>query len=109
MADGKVVQVYAFYLGTFVIEVDHGSFIVRYGEVKPTGLKVKANQDVKRGQLLGEVGKLKGLNFSMLHLEMYSSNKSPRLEGLTLKGKPPYQRRSDLMDPTASIDKAVME
>ena len=109
MADGKVVQVYAFYLGTWVIEVDHGDFIARYGEVKPTGLKVKGNQEVKRGQLLGQVGKLQGLKSSMLHLEMYSSNKSPKVEGLTLRGKPPYQRRSDLMDPTASIDKAVME
>lgn len=77
--------------------------------MKPTGLKVKGNQEVKRGQLLGQVGKLQGLKSSMLHLEMYSSNKSPKDEGLTLRGKPPYQRRSDLMDPTASIDKAVME
>jgi murein DD-endopeptidase MepM/ murein hydrolase activator NlpD len=33
MADGKVIQVYPFYCETYAIEVDHGNFIARYGEV----------------------------------------------------------------------------
>jgi murein DD-endopeptidase MepM/ murein hydrolase activator NlpD len=78
MADGKVLQVYQFYLGTWVIEVDHGSFIARYGEVKQTNIRVKVNEEVTRGQVLGQVGKLQGLKASMLHLEMYSSTKSPK-------------------------------
>lgn len=109
MADGKVLRIYQFYLGTYVIEIDHGTFIARYGEVKRTNILVHPEQQVKRGQFLGQVGKLKGLDFSMLHLEMFSSTKNPTVEDLTLRGVKPYQRRSDLMDPTASIDKAVME
>jgi LysM repeat protein len=111
MAAGKVIQVYPFYLGTWVIEVDHGTFIARYGEVSKSNIMVKATHEVKRGQTLGHVGQLQGLNFTMLHLEMYGTNESPLVagKGLTDRGKLPYQRRSDLIDPTNSINKAVME
>jgi murein DD-endopeptidase MepM/ murein hydrolase activator NlpD len=34
VADGTVLAAYPFYLGTWAVEVDHGDFIVRYGEVQ---------------------------------------------------------------------------
>ncbi|RFP08417.1 MULTISPECIES: M23 family metallopeptidase [unclassified Duganella] len=111
MADGVVLQVYAFYEGTWVIEVDHGTFIARYGEVSKKGIAVKALDDVKRGQNLGTVGKLNNLDISMLHLELYGTNADPTEKGkaLTQKTRQPFQRRDDLINPTASIDLAVLE
>lgn len=109
MADGKVIQVYLFYAGTWVIEVDHGTFIARYGEVSKASILVKAKEEVKRGQKLAGVGKLSGISFSMLHLEMYATTESPTKKGLTQKGGNVYQRRDDLINPTQSIDIAVME
>jgi murein DD-endopeptidase MepM/ murein hydrolase activator NlpD len=111
MADGVVLQVYEFYAKTFVIEIDHGTFIARYGEVSPKGILVDARDKVTRGRPLAKVGQLAGLDMSMLHLEMYGSTDSPlaKGKGLTQKGIPPFQRRDDLINPTQSIDQAVME
>lgn len=116
MADGIIIQCYGFYCETDAIEVDHGDFIVRYGEISPRedeDRKQLAGKSVKRGEKLGEVGVLvmnkKPYKYSMLHLEMYNSNKSPKLKGsgLTNKKSAPYQRRDDLIDPTATLDKCV--
>lgn len=109
MADGKVIRVYDFYCETFAIEIDHGSFIARYGELDsdPENLLVSDGQKVSRGQKIGLVGKLIGIKVpsNMLHLEMYSSTSHSQL---TVKSNKPYQRRSDLFDPTPSIDLAVI-
>jgi len=60
MADGVVIGVYDFYCRTSVIEVDHGTFIARYGEVDPDTRKifVEGGQKVKRGDALGRIGHL---------------------------------------------------
>jgi murein DD-endopeptidase MepM/ murein hydrolase activator NlpD len=113
MADGTVIQAYFFYCGTYAVEVDHGSFIARYGEVD-SKILVKKGEKIKRGGAIGYVGKLIGIKVpsNMLHLEMYSSTESP-LKGvktaLTQKTISPYLRRADIFDPTASIDVATME
>jgi murein DD-endopeptidase MepM/ murein hydrolase activator NlpD len=111
MADGIVVQVSTFYLGTWAVVVDHGTFTARYGEVQPNTILVKNKQPIKRGQVLAHVGKLSGLNYSMLHLEMYATTESPNVAGqfLSQKERPGFQRREDLINPTDSIDNAVME
>jgi murein DD-endopeptidase MepM/ murein hydrolase activator NlpD len=104
VADGTVIGAYPFYLGSWAIEVDHGSFVVRYGEVKPKVAKgIKAGASVTARQLLGEVGLLKGLKMSMLHFEMYAGTEKG---ALTVKGNPPFQRRKDLIDPTPFLDAA---
>jgi murein DD-endopeptidase MepM/ murein hydrolase activator NlpD len=116
MADGVIIQCYDFYCNTDAIEVDHGDFIVRYGELEPRedeDRKLLAGKPVKRGEKLGEVGVLimnkKPYKYSMLHLEMYGSNRSPKLKGngLTNKESNPYQRRDDLVDPTDTLDKSI--
>lgn len=107
VADGTVIAAYPFYLGSWAIEVDHGTFVVRYGEVKPkVAAGIKAGAKVTARQLLGEVGLLKGLKMSMIHFEMFSGAAKG---SLTVKGNPPYQRRSDLMDPTPFLDAADMQ
>lgn len=110
MADGKVIAVYPFYCETYAIEVNHGSFIARYGEIDKhkANIFVARGSTVKRGEKLGVVGKLVGITVpsNMLHLEMYETTAAG---ALTVKENPPYQRRKDLIDPTLSIDKAVFE
>ncbi len=117
MADGVVIQVYPFYCETSAIEVDHGDFIARYGEVdsKNANIFVKKKQKIKRGDPLGKVGKLVGISVpsNMLHLEMYASGEDPTKPGgkarLTQSENSPYQRRTDVFDPAPSMDIAVME
>jgi murein DD-endopeptidase MepM/ murein hydrolase activator NlpD len=110
MAAGKVLRVYYFYCETYAIEINHGSFIARYGEVdkRRSNIFVRPGDEVERGEPIGLVGQLQGIKVpsNMLHLEMYASSEdSP----LTIKGNRPYERRKDLIDPTHSIDVALME
>ena len=92
------------------MEVDHGAFIARYGEIdkQKANIFVALGSTVSRGEKLGIVGKLVGIKVpsNMLHLEMYETTSAG---ALTVRGNPPYQRRKDLFDPTPSIDKAVFE
>ncbi|MBW2523346.1 MAG: M23 family metallopeptidase [Deltaproteobacteria bacterium] len=96
--DGTVIQgPYYFYEGTYALEVKHKSFVVRYGEIeKKVAAGIEAGAKLEKGQRIGDVGKLK-----MLHFEMYSGAKTG---ALTVRGNKPYQRRSDLINPTAYLD-----
>jgi murein DD-endopeptidase MepM/ murein hydrolase activator NlpD len=101
VVDGVVMHFGGFYLGTYALTIDHGDFIVRYGEVKknlPPGLSVGAR--VRKGQKIAFVGKLNGLSISMLHFEMYSGTGTGPL---TVRTKPPFMRRADLLDPTRRL------
>ncbi len=101
VADGRVIAFSPFYLGSWAITVDHGSFTVRYGETR-TKLApgVKVGGTVKKGQKIGEVSALKGLSISMIHFEMYSGS----LSGPLTTSKAPFKRRGDLMDPTEILE-----
>jgi murein DD-endopeptidase MepM/ murein hydrolase activator NlpD len=90
MADGRIVSFYYFYEGTYALFVDHGDYVVNYGEVDPSSLsrlkldaeltntyerrKIiptdKIGSTVKAGDQIAFVGKLNS-GSSMLHLEMY--------------------------------------
>lgn len=104
MADGTVTKgPYAFYLGTQALEVKHKDFIARYGEIQKVADGIKEGSVVKRGQVIAYVGELRGLNMSMLHLELYKGTQSG---SLTDRRNKPYQRRRDLMDPTDILEEA---
>ncbi|MCC6556016.1 MAG: peptidoglycan-binding protein [Polyangiaceae bacterium] len=100
---------YYFYAGTFALEVHHGHFIARYGEIQKD-TPVRKGDKVKAGQRIARVGHLVNINVKsdMLHLELYKGSGSG---SLTVKGSAsakradgvPYQRRSDLMDPTPHL------
>jgi murein DD-endopeptidase MepM/ murein hydrolase activator NlpD len=108
MKDGKVIQHYSFYLGTRALEIDHGDMVVRYGEISHVAPGIIAGADVKRGQIIAYVGELvfkSGNKMSMLHLEAY---KGTMAGPLTVRTAKPYQRRTDLFDPTKLLDGAVM-
>ena len=101
VADGHVIRGHAFfYQGTYALEVKHsGGFVVRYGEI---GSKkaVSQGQRVKAGQTVGYMGKTTCCQ-PMLHFELYSGAKTGPLS----VGGNKYQRRSDLMNPTAYLQK----
>lgn len=101
---GVVLNRYEFYLGTFALEVRHPKFIARYGEIQQRlAPGIDVGTKVARGQTIAYVGKLIGLNMSMLHLELYSgAAKGPLTTQLG-----PYKRRGDLIDPTPILDGAT--
>jgi peptidoglycan hydrolase-like protein with peptidoglycan-binding domain len=103
IAKGRVIQgPYYFYNSTYALEIDHGSFIARYGEIQSKAL-VHAGDRVRAGQKIARVGHLTGITVpsDMLHLELYKGTASGPLTVST----PPYQRRSDLIDPTPLLAK----
>lgn len=109
IAAGKVtLGPYAFYDGTFALEVDHGTFLARYGEIQQKAM-VKAGDHVEAGQPIAKVGKLLSMKNSMLHLELYDKSASGPLTvrnnstKRTSKGVP-FMRRADLIDPTQRLN-----
>jgi murein DD-endopeptidase MepM/ murein hydrolase activator NlpD len=112
VADGKVIAgPYSFYAQTYSIEVDHGSFIVRYGEVQ-SATNVSVGMSVTKGQKIAKVGHLVGISVpsDMLHLEMYSKSASGSLTVTNAANSKkrndgiPFFRRSDLIDPTSYLN-----
>ena len=108
--DGKItLGPYEFAGQTFAMEVDHGDFMVRYTEIQdafPAGIKVGAT--IQQGQVIAYVGAFHAKNGKikhMLHFEMYSKKATG---GLTRRDNPPYQRRSDLVNPTEFLDNAEL-
>jgi hypothetical protein len=101
VGDGTVTDFHEFYDGTYALVIDHGSFVVRYGEIQgrlPQGIRIGSR--VVRGQHVASVGLLVSLRMSMLHFERYSgSGRGP----LTVRSNWPYQRRSDLVNPTSDL------
>jgi murein DD-endopeptidase MepM/ murein hydrolase activator NlpD len=111
VSDGKITYYGDFYGQTYEIEIDHGDYIIRYGEVQPprknpykddpppenncNGLVsgIMVGSMVKQGQHIGYVGQLRLYNKktkkiepyyqSMLHLEMYKGNAKGSLSNYT--------------------------
>ncbi len=112
VADGKVtLGPYFFYNGTYALEVDHGSFIARYGEVQQATL-VKKGDKVKAGQKIARVGHLVGITVpsDMLHFELFGKKAEGPLTVPVGQSKKradgvPFLRRKDLLDPTPFLDK----
>lgn len=109
ITDGRVtLGPYPFYQGTYALEVDHGAFLARYGEIQLSTLVHQGDQ-VTAGQAIAKVGNLTGIVNSMLHLELYDkSAQGP----LTVRGAQSaktangvrFMRRRDLIDPTAKLN-----
>jgi murein DD-endopeptidase MepM/ murein hydrolase activator NlpD len=111
VGDGVVTRgPYPFYCETFALEIDHGSFLARYGEIQS---KTEACQGdrVQAGQRIARVGHLIGIKVpsDMLHFELYDKTLSGPLtvvdpsESAMRKGVS-FMRRKDLMDPTMKLN-----
>ncbi len=99
--NGKVTYgPYLFYRGTYAIEfkLDSGK-VVRYCEIEKVASGIAVGSTVTEGSLIAYVGKM--YVDSMLHFELYEGTGSGPL---TVRSNPPYQRRSDLIDPTSYLD-----
>ncbi|HET9227812.1 MAG TPA: M23 family metallopeptidase [Thermoanaerobaculia bacterium] len=111
IADGVVLRdPYHFYDVVFALDVDHGDFIARYGEIR-TNCPLKAGDRVKAGNRIAQVGKMKTVDQSMLHLELYDKSATgPLTEQSTTRSKKrksdgvPFFRRMDLIDPTPLLN-----
>lgn len=107
IARGTVVRApYLFYCGTDAVEIRHEFGIVRYCEIAPDCM-LKTGDVVEEGQVIAHVGRLKGITLQsdMLHLELYSGSGTGHL---TDPYRPPYQRRSDLQNPTSLLDSLAL-
>jgi len=100
---------YEFYEGTDALEIDHGTFVARYGEIQKGSAMVHKGDQVTPGQPIAKVGKLDSIKDSMLHLELYDKSAQGALTQKigptkkTAKGVP-FRRRVDLVDPTAKLN-----
>ena len=111
MADGVVTRgPYAFYRGTFALEIDHGSFLARYGEIQAK-TEVTAGAIVRAGQRIARVGHLVGIQVpsDMLHFELYDKSLSGPLtvaieSASAVRIGVPFMRRKDLIDPTLKLN-----
>jgi murein DD-endopeptidase MepM/ murein hydrolase activator NlpD len=112
VADGTVLRVAPFYLGTWAIEVDHGAFIARYCEVSPN-VRVKVGEHVQREQHIGDVGHMVGITLpsDMLHFEVYNktatgslTQTSPARSARHTNGLL-FKRRKDLKNPTPYLNR----
>jgi murein DD-endopeptidase MepM/ murein hydrolase activator NlpD len=112
IADGTVIRgPYPFYCETFALEVDHGDFLARYGEIQ-VNTTVKQGDKVHAGQQIARVGHLVGIQVpsDMLHFELYDKSASgpltvpdPARSKKRADGTP-FMRRKDLLDPTAKLN-----
>ena len=115
IADGEVIQTGPFYYKTNHITIQYdtvefGSFIIRYGEVDPSRVKVKVGDKVRKGQVIGYAGFMidngkhpeiiKNEIVTMLHFE-YFTNGANTKDAFTVKNDPnnKFKRRKDLADP----------
>jgi murein DD-endopeptidase MepM/ murein hydrolase activator NlpD len=112
IGDGIVTRgPYPFYCGTFALEVDHGDFLARYGEIQAI-TAVKEGDRVQAGQQIARVGHLVDIQVpsDMLHLELYDKSASGPLtitDAARSKKRSdgiPFMRRKDLIDPTPRLN-----
>jgi len=109
--DGVVIRdPYPFYAQTDALEIDHGDFVIRYGEIKPD-CALRKGEEVKAGQVIARVGLLVGIQVpsAMLHIEMYDGSASgpltaPESASARRADGVPYLRRADLIDPTPFLN-----
>ena len=109
IASGTVTRgPYPFYDGTYALEIDHGAFLARYGEIQGNAF-VQQGDQVNAGQPIAKVGKLGSITQSMLHLELYDKSAQGALtvkNGQTKRTNDgiPFMRRRDLIDPTEKLN-----
>ena len=109
IASGTVTRgPYPFYDGTYALEIDHGTFLARYGEIQGNALVQKGDQ-VTAGQPIARVGKLGSITQSMLHFELYDKSAQGALTVTNSQTKTnangiPFMRRRDLIDPTDKLN-----
>ena len=102
----ETVKMSAGWGGAGAITIDHGDFIIRYGEVK--NIK-KTSGNVVQGEHIADVDNTTFYpKQAMLHLEMYDKTATGPLTQTSSKKKVngrPIMRREDSIDPTPFLEK----
>jgi murein DD-endopeptidase MepM/ murein hydrolase activator NlpD len=100
VANGKVDRVHLYFKNnTHAVDVRHDAgFWVRYGEIEPLRGLCKKGAELSKEEPLGRVG-LQGKH-TQLHFEIYSGAMTGPL---TVEGAPGFERRADLLNPTAYL------
>lgn len=102
IADGVIVSHYGtFYKGTYATFVDHGDFVINYGENSgqlAPGLKI--GSEVRTGQIIGYVGR-SWSGSQMLHLEMYTPGTTVNQQWWGTN------RPANLLDPTDFVNRLL--
>lgn len=103
--DGVLVQEEKFfYHNTWYVTYQHGSYLVRYGEIlHKSSTKKKVGDTCKRGEKICKVGQLSGGDH-MLHLELYTNGKDHTGLKRPYSKKNRYCRRTDVTDPSPHLD-----
>jgi murein DD-endopeptidase MepM/ murein hydrolase activator NlpD len=85
------------------IQIRHPEFLARYCEIKGLAPGIRNGVEVRKGQLIAFVGRMRAS--SMLHFELYQGLLTGKLTVRNGKGpKRRFQRRDDLLDPTPYLD-----
>lgn len=114
-----IVESGNFYLGTQAIAIFHeGIGVIRYGEILEIPEKfLKINASVEAGEVVGKVGQVIKVS-PMAHIELFDgsgtgslTNRSGRVEYYNegVQKNANYERRADLMNPTALLDRLWAE
>jgi murein DD-endopeptidase MepM/ murein hydrolase activator NlpD len=114
--DGELVhEETEFYNDTYYVTYQHGSYLVRYGEIeKGSSVKKKKGDKCRRGEKICQVGLMtnpktkkkypvNGARGHMLHLELYTNGNDHTPLKATLRTNR-YERRADIINPGPHLD-----
>lgn len=102
IADGTIVNHYPFKSGTHATLIDHGDFVINYGENSGLAPGLQVGDRIRAGQVIGHVGRLAS-GASMLHLEMYTPGTTVNQRWWWGSNRPP----KNLLDPTDLISRLL--
>ena len=93
ITEGKIVNYYPFYQGTFALLISHSGVVINYGEVAPNApqeFKWKIGGAVTAGQPIARVGQL-----NMIHFETYAPETTQNARWMQAGPRP-----ANLLNPT---------
>ena len=108
MLDGTVVAAQSFHLGSDALFIDHGDFVMMYGEIEPNSWKrfgLEKGSRVNKGQQIARVdcmvGTVGDCESHMLHVEAYRPGTTKNKRWYRSKGAP-----TQILDPTLLLLRA---
>jgi len=100
VADGVVTEPLRIFYNNNVkaLVIRHLGFVARYCEIGDAATGIRKGSQVRAGQVVAYVGQM--FHMAMLHFEVYADTMNGPL---TVRENKPFQRRGDIIDPTALL------